>query len=384
MQFAGENRYPGNVYWVPAPEYHLTQEFRNPNFMNPPSSLSKAAGISGILITLAAAVVFLAGIQAASSVLGPLLLSIYLMLIFGTLLHWFERKGLSARSALGLTLIIFFAIIAVFMITIAVSFLQFLSDLPVYQVKLESSIEQASPFLISIGIDPASLTFQNVLQSFSTEIRGMLSNILGIASPLILIILITLFLLFETKGFSQKLLIIITEQWPGDMDRFLALAKKNIDYLIIRTEVNLASGVGTAVVLSLLGVKYAIFWGFLAFLLGFVPNIGFWIAIVPPTLLAWFDLGPLPAILVVLGSGLMDFLAEYILFPTVAARGLDLSTAVVFVSLFFWGWILGGIGVILAVPLTLCVRMACELFDETRWIGFLLGPPPPEGKDEKP
>ena len=352
--------------------------------MNPPSSLSKAAGISGILITLAAAVVFLAGIQAASSVLGPLLLSIYLMLIFGTLLHWFERKGLSARSALGLTLIIFFAIIAVFMITIAVSFLQFLSDLPVYQVKLESSIEQASPFLISIGIDPASLTFQNVLQSFSTEIRGMLSNILGIASPLILIILITLFLLFETKGFSQKLLIIITEQWPGDMDRFLALAKKNIDYLIIRTEVNLASGVGTAVVLSLLGVKYAIFWGFLAFLLGFVPNIGFWIAIVPPTLLAWFDLGPLPAILVVLGSGLMDFLAEYILFPTVAARGLDLSTAVVFVSLFFWGWILGGIGVILAVPLTLCVRMACELFDETRWIGFLLGPPPPEGKDEKP
>ena len=335
--------------------------------MNPTPSLSKAAGICGILITMAAAVVILAGIREAASVLGPLLLSVYLMLILGTLLHWFEQKGLSSRSSLGLTLVIFFAIMGVFLVTIAGSFLQFLSDLPGYMAKLDSSIEQASPFLVSIGIDPATLTFRTVLQSFSAEI-----------------VLTTLFLLYETKGFSQKLLIIVAEHRPADMDRFLALARKNVDYLVIRTEVNLASGIGTAVILSLLGVKYAIFWGFLAFLLGFIPNIGFWIAIVPPMVLAWFDLGPLPTILVVLGSGLMDFLAEYILFPHVAALGLELSTAVVFISLFFWGWILGGTGVILAVPLTLCVQMACELFDETRWIGFLLGPPPPAGKSENP
>ena len=352
--------------------------------MNPTPSLSKAAGICGILITMAAAVVILAGIREAASVLGPLLLSVYLMLILGTLLHWFEQKCLSSRSSLGLTLVIFFAIMGVFLVTIAGSFLQFLSDLPGYMAKLDSSIEQASPFLVSIGIDPATLTFRNVLQSFSAEIRGMLGNILDIANPLIMIVLTTLFLLYETKGFSQKLLIIVAEHRPADMDRFLALARKNVDYLVIRTEVNLASGIGTAVILSLLGVKYAIFWGFLAFLLGFIPNIGFWIAIVPPMVLAWFDLGPLPTILVVLGSGLMDFLAEYILFPHVAALGLELSTAVVFISLFFWGWILGGTGVILAVPLTLCVQMACELFDETRWIGFLLGPPPPAGKSENP
>jgi predicted PurR-regulated permease PerM len=72
----------------------------------------------------------------------------------------------------------------------------------------------------------------------------------------------------------------------------------------------------------------------------------------------------------------MDSLAEYLIFPHLTARGLELSTAVVFISLFFWGWILGGIGVLLAVPLTLCVQMVCELFDETRWIGFLLGPSP--------
>jgi predicted PurR-regulated permease PerM len=93
-------------------------------------------------------------------------------------------------------------------------------------------------------------------------------------------------------------------------------------------------------------------------------------------ILAWFDLGPFTALLVLAGSGLMDTLSEYILFPHFTARGLELSAAVVFISLFFWGWILGGIGVLLAVPLTLLVQMVCELSEETRWIGFLLGPPP--------
>ena len=344
--------------------------------MNPIQSLSKVSALSGILITLSAAIVLLAGIQAASSVLGPLLLSVYLTLIFGTLLHWFERKGIRPRPALILTLIIFFATIAVFMFMIAGSFIQAMSDLPGYLAKLESSLEAASPFLLSIGIDPATLTYQNLIPVFSAEIHGLISNLWEITSPLVLVFLTTLFLLFEVKGFSHKLLIIIREHRPDDLDRFLLLAQKNVDYLVIRTAVNLAMGTGTAIILTIIGVKYAIFWGFLAFLLGFIPNIGFWIAVIPPMLLAWFDLGPVSAFLVLAGSGLMDFLAEYLIFPLFTARGLELSTAVVFISLFFWGWILGGIGVLLAVPLTLSVQMVCELFDETRWIGFLLGPPP--------
>ncbi len=344
--------------------------------MNPDQSQSKVSQLSGIMISLAAAVVLFAGIQAASSFLGPLLLSIYLTLIFGTLLHWFEKKGLSTRPALILTLAIFFATIAVFIFMIAGSFIQAMSDLPLYLGKLESSLDSASPYLLSIGIDPATLTFQNLTGFFSAEIHALISDLWGIASPLLLTVLTTLFLLFEAKGFSRKLLIIIGKHRPDDLDRYITLAKKNIDYLIIRTKVNLLTGVGTAVVLSLLGVKYAIFWGFLAFLLGFIPNVGFWIAVIPPMLLAWFDLGPVSALLALAGSGLVDFISEYIFFPHITASGLELSTAVVFISLFFWGWILGGIGVLLAVPLTLCVQLVCELFDETRWIAFLLGPSP--------
>jgi predicted PurR-regulated permease PerM len=352
---------------------------RNPFPMNGALPQSR---LSGILIPLAAAIVLLAGIKAASPILGPLVFSVFLTLIFGMLLHWLEKKGVSPRSALILTLLVFFAIIAIFTVVIAGSFIQFMSELPGYLQKLEGSLEPVSPFLLSVGIDPASLTFQNLIQSFSTGIGSMISDLWDIASPLVLILFTTLFLLFEAKGFSQKLQIIIGKLRPGELDRFITLAEKNVEYIVIRTQVNLAMGTGTAVILALLGVKYAIFWGFVAFMLGFIPNIGFWLAVLPPMLLAWFDLGPVPALIVLAGSAVMDTLAEYLLFPNLTAHGLELSTAVVFFSLFFWGWILGGIGVLLAVPLTLLVQMVCELFDETRWIGFLLGPPP-EGNGKK-
>jgi len=338
--------------------------------------------VSRILIPLAAFVIVLAGMKAAVSIVGPILFSIFLTVIFGMLLHWFERKGFTTRNAFILTLAIFFAILAVFIVVIAGSFLQLLSDLPRYQQELEASLELISPYLISVGIDPSSLTLQEIVTSLSIEIGSLIRQLWNIAILFVMIILTTIFLLFEARGFSHKLRIIIEQLRPGDLPRFISLADKNVGYLIIRTEVNLAMGIGTAVILALIGVKYAILWGFIAFLLGFIPYIGFWLAVIPPMLLAWFDIGPVAAILVLAGSGIVNLMAEYLMFPHLAARGLALSTAVVFISLIFWGWLLGGFGVLLAVPLTLSVQMICELFDETRWISLLLGPAP--GKDKRP
>ncbi|HPH35053.1 MAG TPA: AI-2E family transporter [Methanoregulaceae archaeon] len=346
------------------------------------NSTQKMSEVSRILIPLAAFVIVLAGMKAAVSIVGPILFSIFLTVIFGMLLHWFERKGFTTRNAFILTLAIFFAILAVFIVVIAGSFLQLLSDLPRYQQELEASLELISPYLISVGIDPSSLTLQEIVTSLSIEIGSLIRQLWNIAILFVMIILTTIFLLFEARGFSHKLRIIIEQLRPGDLPRFISLADKNVGYLIIRTEVNLAMGIGTAVILALIGVKYAILWGFIAFLLGFIPYIGFWLAVIPPMLLAWFDIGPVAAILVLAGSGIVNLMAEYLMFPHLAARGLALSTAVVFISLIFWGWLLGGFGVLLAVPLTLSVQMICELFDETRWISLLLGPAP--GKDKRP
>ena len=348
--------------------------------MNSASSVSEP---TRILIALAATIVLFAGMKAAAPIFGPLAFSVFLTLIFGMLLHWLERKGLSSLLALLLTFGIFFAIVTIFIVIIAGSFIQLLSELPRYLQDLDSSLESISPFLTSVGIDPTSLTIQNLVRTYSDEISNLIRDLVNVVSPLILILLTTLFLIFEAKGFSHKLQTIIGKLRPGDLNRFVALAEKNVEYIVIRTKVNLAMGVGTGIILAALGVKYAIFWGFIAFMLGFIPYVGFWIAVVPPMLTAWFDLGPVPAVLVLVGSGLLNLLAEYLMFPHLAARGLDLSTAVVFISLIFWGWILGGLGVLLAVPLTLFAQMICELFDETRWISILLGPSPESSGEEE-
>lgn len=334
------------------------------------------SGLSRILIPAAAAVLVLAGMKAAAPILGPLFFSVFLALIFGMLLHWFERKGLSPRLAFLSTLVIFFAILVVFIVVIAGSFFQIISDLPRYQAELETAPELLSPSLSTLGIDPASFTVQNLIGALSADAGGMLMSISNMVVVSALILLTTLFLLFEARGFSSKLQAIVEEFRPGELDRFTTLAQKNVDYIVIRVKVNLVMAIGTTIILALVGVKYALFWGFLAFLLGFVPYIGFWLAVIPPMLIAWVDLGPAYAIVVLAGSGIMNLLAEYVLFPQLAGRGLELSAAMVFISLIVWGWILGGIGVLLAVPLTLCVQLICELFEETRWIGVLLGPSP--------
>jgi AI-2 transport protein TqsA len=341
------------------------------------------SGLSRILVTAAAAIVILAGMKAAAPILSPLIFSLFLALIFGMLLHWFEKKGLSSWPALIATLVIFFAIVAVFIIAIAGSFLQLLAELPRYQAELEETPELLDSILGTLGVDPASLTVQNLLSFLSADAGGLLMGMSNLVVLSGLILLTTVFLLFEAKGFSSKLQVIVEEFRPGNLDRFTTLAQKNVDYIVIRVKVNLAMAIGTTIILLLAGVKYALFWGFLAFLLGFVPYIGFWLAVLPPVLIAWVDLGPVYAVVVLAGSALMNVLAEYVLFPQLAGRGLELSPAVVFISLIVWGWILGGIGVLLAVPLTLCVQLICELFDETRWIGILLGPSPdPEEKGE--
>jgi AI-2 transport protein TqsA len=336
-----------------------------------------------ILIFLSGIIIVLAGMKAAAPILAPIAFSVFLAVIFGMMLYWLEKKGLSWRLSLIATLVIFFSIIAIFIAVIAGAVFRIVSEIPFYEVKLQSSLEALAPYLGIIGFDPGWLSFSQIVRFLGSSTGGFAGGFLDIVIVSLVILLTTVFLILEARGFSAKIRNIIGKYRPGEVDRFTLLARKNVDYIIIRTAVNLVMGIGTAILLALIGVEYAIFWGFLAFLLGFIPYVGFWLAVLPPAILAWFQIGPLAAVAVVAGCGVINLLVEYVLFPNIAGRSLSLSPAVVFISLIFWGWILGGVGVLLAVPLTLAVQMACELSDETRWIGVLLGPSPDDDGERK-
>jgi predicted PurR-regulated permease PerM len=156
--------------------------------------------------------------------------------------------------------------------------------------------------------------------------------------------------------------------------------------MVIKTLISLATGILIWIWLSILGVDFPILWGFLAFLLHYVPNIGFIIAAVPALLLTLIQLGAGSAALAAAGYLLVDLLVGNIFETRLMGRRLGLSTLVVFLSLIFWGSLLGPVGMVLCIPLTMTLKFACENNKGTEWIALLLGPEtptdntPPESK----
>ena len=145
-------------------------------------------------------------------------------------------------------------------------------------------------------------------------------------------------------------------------------------YMAIKTGVSLATGTAVTVWLIVLGVDYPLLWGMLAFLLNYVPNIGSIIAAVPAVLLALVQLGIGSAAVTLAGIMVINIVMGSVIEPRFMGRGLGLSTLVVFLSLVFWGWVLGPVGMLLSVPLTMTVKIALDSGDDTRWIAIFLGP----------
>jgi len=136
----------------------------------------------------------------------------------------------------------------------------------------------------------------------------------------------------------------------------------------------IVAGLAVVILLGLIGVDYVVLWGVLAFLLNFIPNIGSIIAAVPAVLLALVQLGAPAALAAAGGYLLINTVVGTFLEPRYMGKGLGLSTLVVFLSLIFWGWVLGPVGMLLSVPLTIAIKIALDSQPNTRWMAIMLGP----------
>ena len=192
-----------------------------------------------------------------------------------------------------------------------------------------------------------------------------------------LIFLTVVFILFETSSFPLKFRA-VAEDPDHALDRFADFREKVKRYLVIKTVASLGTGVAIGLWLAVLGVDYPMLWGLLAYLLNYVPNIGSIIAavpaVVPAVLFAAVQLGPGAALWSALGYLVVNVVVGSVIEPRFMERGLGLSTLVVFLSLVFWGWVLGPVGMFLSVPLTMMIKIALDSRPGTHWIAVLLGP----------
>jgi predicted PurR-regulated permease PerM len=154
-------------------------------------------------------------------------------------------------------------------------------------------------------------------------------------------------------------------------------------YMGIMTGINFLVGLGDALLLWVLGVPYAALWGVLAWVMGFIPAVGFWVALIPPVILAYINQGLQTAAITFAGYVLINGSVQNLIQPRLMGRELRISPVVVFLSLFIWGWLLGGVGAILAVPLTLFIISTLEAFDNTRWMAIFMRLSPERKEGER-
>ena len=337
------------------------------------ASSSKPVGIP-ILITLAAFVVVVAGVRAAEAVVVPFLLSIFIAVISAPALLWLENKKVPRWLAMFVVLGAIIIIALLLSILIGSSIKDFSQDIPQYQQRLSGLLVQITSWLSGFGIDLSTSTILSYLNPGAAMqlVADMLNGLGSVFGNIFLILLTVVFILFEASSVPRKLRAGLPNA-EGSLGAFSEVANNVNRYLAIKTITSLATGVIVAIALAVIGVDYPLLWGIIAFLFNYIPNIGSIIAAVPAVLLALVQLGLGGALSTTIVYVVVNVLIGSVLEPKMLGRQVGLSTLVVFLSLVFWGWVFGPVGMFLSVPLTMTAKIALESDTRTRWLAILLG-----------
>ena len=202
-------------------------------------------------------------------------------------------------------------------------------------------------------------------------VGGTLRAVAAVAQNTFLVILTMVFILAEAAGFSRKLRAAFGPR-SDHLERFGVMARQIQRYLAIKTLISLATGILVGLWVSVLGLGFPLLWGLVAFIFNYIPNLGSILAAIPPVLLALVQFGPGRAAVVALGYLVINISLANFLEPYLMGRRLGLSTLVVVLSLIFWGWVWGPVGMLLSVPLTVIVKIALENTEDFRWVAVLL------------
>ena len=329
---------------------------------------------TGTVVKLAAILIIIAGIKAAASFITPFLLAVFISVIAAYPMNWLDKKKVPHILSVILVLVFMLFILTLLGGVTGGSIASFTQDLPSYEEKLKKIELENLKTLDVLGFD---FSEESILESLdSSKILSFTATILNSIGSLMgasfLILLTVMFILIESNTFSQKICLI-----SSDPTASRAQMKKVVSgirhYLSIKTLTSLSTGILVAIFLTILGVDYPILLGMIAFLMNYIPNIGSLLAAIPAFLLALIQLGPSTAFWTAIGYLIINLIIGSFIEPRVMGKGMGLSTLVVFVSLIFWGWILGPVGMFLSVPLTMVAKIYFEANDSTKWIAVLLG-----------
>lgn len=347
------------------------------------SQEKRAIGLR-VLITGASLCVVVAGLRAAGPILVPVLFSAFLAVLAHPPLRWLQNQRIPLRWLPNNRLpdwaavtIVFIGVIGAFAALSALignSIASFSENLPEYERRLGSMTAGWITWLEAHGIEvSATSLLEQIDAGQAAGLAGTLVASVGsLLSNTAFVLLTTAFIMAEAAGLPRKLQAALGGP-DVDMKRFAGIVEDIGVYLSLKTQISLVTGLLAWVLCLAVGVDYPVLWGVIAFLLNFIPNLGSIIAAIPPVLLAFVQFGWERSVVVVVGFLVINTIMGNIIEPRVMGKRLGLSGLVVFLSLVFWGWVWGPLGMFLSVPLTMIVKILLENSDDLKWVAVLLG-----------
>jgi predicted PurR-regulated permease PerM len=328
-----------------------------------------------LLVGGAAATVAIAGVRSIAWLVGPVLLALVVVIALMPVQRFLQRHGWPRWASATVLLVLVWSILLAFVALLVVSLAQFANLLPDYAGDAERLIASVVDDLNDRGIVSGQLSDLVSQFDYSQLVgvaTGLLARISDAATTLVLLLAAIVFLAIESGGFGRRLGMIAAERphLPIALGMF---ARGTRSYLLVSTVFGAIVALFDTIALYVIGIPLPVLWGLLSFITNYVPNIGFVLGLVPPAILALLGGGWTEFWIVVAVYALLNFVVQTLIQPRFVGDSVGLSMTVTFVALLFWGWVLGALGALLAIPLTLLVKaMLVDVDPRGHWLDALL------------
>ncbi len=341
---------------------------------------------SQAVVTLACLFVVLTGMKVAANVLVPIVYAFFLAVLSYPMVSWMRRHRVPAAVALGVTMLVNLGVLAG-LITVGVRLLvSFWSDLPRFIRGLEKYLNDLGTWLEKNGIDGAQTMLGGMFdwntligyaknQDVVKNLGGFLGTTFGtlatLIASLIMILIVMMFILMEARGTRSRLQAVSLSGGP-DLSGLMRSASDIQKYLGVKTLISALTGVLAGFWCWFFDLHYPLLWALVAFLFNFIPAVGSTAASIPAIVEALVQHGPGTAVFVAIGYGGINFCLDNFVQPTMLGNRFGISPLVVILSVIFWGWLWGPLGMFLAVPLTMVLKVLLDNNDEFRWISVAM------------
>lgn len=339
-----------------------------------------------VLLAMAGAVIAIAGATMFAGILGPVFLALMLTIAVQPVQGWARKRGWPAWLGMLVAVVAVGAILFGLIGALVVSVAQLATELPKYTDSLDDLLSGVREFLADAGVDQERISTALSSVDLGKLVRyldDVLAGLLGVFSNLFFVMALLLFMAVDGMTIGRRMRIVRRVR-PDIAYALTSFVRGTRRYLVVSTVFGVIVAVLDGGALWLLGVPLPVLWAVLSFITNYIPNIGFIIGLVPPALLALLDGGPLAMVWVIVVYSVINFVIQSIIQPKFVGDAVGLSVTVTFLSLVFWSWVLGALGALLAIPLTLLVKaLLLDIDPSTRWVDALIGGGSGSGEDEE-